>query len=158
MSTFRSRQADAGTPASGGRPDDHFSGLRDRSYLLLTTFRRTGVPVATPVWFAEEGGRLYVTTATASGKVKRLRHTSKARVAPCAPWGTARGPSVDAVARLLPPEEHAKAHAALRRKYGWQMRLFERFPRGGEHTYLEVSEAPSDPASEKAASEDTSAA
>ena len=47
-----------------------FTGLRGHSFMELTTYRKSGKPVATRVWFAEEGGRLYVTTAKASGKVK----------------------------------------------------------------------------------------
>jgi PPOX class probable F420-dependent enzyme len=84
--------------------------------MQLTTFRKSGAAVATLVWFAEEGGRLYVTTALNSGKVKRLRHTPTVRVAPRSPWGPIRGPEAEAVARVLAVEEHAHALAALRRK------------------------------------------
>jgi 2-dehydropantoate 2-reductase len=117
-------------------------GRRGYRYLLLTTYRRSGEPVSTPVWFVEEEGRLYITTAKESGKVKRLRHTTRVLVAPCAPWGAVRGPAVHAVARLLPAADHARAHAALRRKYGWQLRLLEGLRRGGEHTYVELSAVP----------------
>jgi len=50
--------------------------------LSLATFRKSGAEVATPVWFAASDGNLYVFTAGDSGKVKRLRHTARARVAP----------------------------------------------------------------------------
>ena len=49
-------------------------------YLSLATFRRDGGAVPTPVWFAEVDGLLYVFTAGDAGKVKRLRHSSRARV------------------------------------------------------------------------------
>jgi PPOX class probable F420-dependent enzyme len=117
-----------------------FAALDGHSFMQLTTFRRSGVPVATLVWFAEEDGRLFVTTALNSGKVKRLRHTPHVSVAPRSPWGAASGPEVEAVARLLPAEEHAHALAALRRKYGWLFWIFERCNRD-EQTYLEVSPA-----------------
>ena len=47
------------------------------AYVSLTTFRRTGVPVRTPVWAAPDGATLVVWTRTDSGKVKRLRHTTR---------------------------------------------------------------------------------
>ncbi len=118
-----------------------FEALRGHGFMQLTTFRKSGDAVATVVWFAEDGGRLYITTASNSGKVKRLRHTPRARVAPRSPWGAISGPEVDAVARILPPEQHAHAVAALRRKYGWVFWIFERCNRA-EQTYLEVSPSP----------------
>jgi len=60
-------------------------------YLTLATFRRTGAEVRTPVWFAAVAGKLYVFTAGESGKVKRLRGSSRARVAPSDMRGGVRG-------------------------------------------------------------------
>lgn len=119
-----------------------FAGLRGQSFMELTSYRKTGQPVKTRVWFAEDGGQLYITTAKASGKVKRLRHTARVLVAPCSAVGAARGPAIEAVARVLPEWEHAHALAALRRKYGWLFWVFERCSRGTNQTYLEVSPNP----------------
>src|SRR5262249_4639303 len=60
-------------------------------YLSLLAYRRDGREVATPVWFAASGGKLYVFSAGDAGKVKRLRHTTRARVAPCGGRGGLRG-------------------------------------------------------------------
>jgi uncharacterized protein len=87
-------------------------------YVSLTTFRRTGVPVATPVWAAPDGDSLVVWTRADSGKVKRLRHTTRVTVAPSDIRGRVQGPAVDGTAELLPPSEHPAARAALRRAYG----------------------------------------
>lgn len=93
-------------------------------YLSLATFRRDGREVATPVWFAASDGKLYVFTASDSGKVKRLRRSSRARVAPCDVRGRLRGPWTEAQARALDdPKTIERAYAALRAKYGWQMKL-----------------------------------
>ena len=93
-------------------------------YLSLATFRRTGAEVKTPVWFAAAEGKLYVFTAGDSGKAKRLRHSPRARVAPSDARGHVLGAWRDAVARIVTePRSIARAHAALRAKYGWQMRL-----------------------------------
>jgi PPOX class probable F420-dependent enzyme len=96
----------------------------------LATFRRDGTEVATPVWFAASDGKLYVFTAGEAGKVKRLRHTSRVRMAPCDVRGGLRGGWQDATARLVTDRWVVeRAHQALRAKYGWQLRLGDLFSR-----------------------------
>ena len=93
-------------------------------YLALATFRKSGAEVATPVWFAAAGGTLYVCSAGDAGKVKRLRQSSRARVAPSDARGRVQGAWRDATARLVTePATIERAHAALRAKYGWQVWL-----------------------------------
>jgi len=95
-------------------------------YLSLATFRRNGAEVATPVWFAPLGGKYYVFSAGEAGKVKRLRNSSKARVAPCDVRGKLLGTWSDAKATIVADEaEKQAAHAALVKQYGWQMRLLD---------------------------------
>lgn len=84
----------------------------------------------TPVWFAEDGGIYYVFTAGDAGKVKRLRNSSRARIAPCDVRGRLLGEWRDAEAVLLrDPADMARAHSALRTKYGWRMALTDFFSR-----------------------------
>jgi len=90
--------------------------------MSLTSFRKTGVPVSTPVWFAEEDDRLYVMTRSDSGKYKRIHNNPRVRIAPCTIRGKVTGPEFAATARVLPPEEWPPARRALRRKY-WLARL-----------------------------------
>jgi len=97
--------------------------LPSSTYVSLTTFRRTGVPVSTPVWAAPDGETLVVWTRTDSGKVKRLRHTSRVTVAPCTFRGRVEEPAVDGVAGFVPHAEWPGALAALRRSYGFQFQL-----------------------------------
>ena len=52
-------------------------------YLSITSFKRDGSGVATPVWFVQEDGRLLVETDANSGKVKRIRRNPQVLVAPC---------------------------------------------------------------------------
>lgn len=104
--------------------------LDQHRYVNLATFRRDGTEVATPVWFAEAAGKLYVFTAGESGKVKRLRRSSRARVAPCDARGGLRGSWQDATAQLVTDGGLVeRARAALRAKYGWQLRIFDFFAR-----------------------------
>lgn len=102
--------------------------LKAATYMSLATYRKTGVEVCTPVWFSECCGKLYVFSQGNSGKVKRLRNSGRARVAPCDVRGNLLGGWCDANARVLDlPEDIAKAHAALRRKYGWQLGIMDFF-------------------------------
>lgn len=98
--------------------------LDQHRYLSLATFRRSGDEVRTPVWFAASGGTLYLFTAGDSGKVKRLRHSPRARIAPCDMRGGLRGPWREVAARIVTePAVIERAHTAMRAKYGWQIRL-----------------------------------
>lgn len=99
-------------------------------YMSLATFRKSGAEVATPVWFAAADGRLYVIATDDSGKVKRLRNSERARVAPSDARGKVRGEWRDATARIVSdPGKIERAREALLAKYGWQMRLGSLFSR-----------------------------
>jgi PPOX class probable F420-dependent enzyme len=88
-----------------------------QKYISLGTFRKTGEKIATPVWFGEDGDKLYVMTRSDMGKTKRVRNNPQVTVAPCTIRGKVTGPEVAAVARILPPEEHAHARRTVNRKY-----------------------------------------
>ena len=92
-------------------------------YVLLTTFRRSGEPVPTPVWVVDEGGLLYAWSATDTGKVKRIRRDATVRVAPCDFRGNPTGPEVAGTARLLDAEGTDRVRGLIRRKYGITGRL-----------------------------------
>jgi len=95
-------------------------------YVSLATFRRSAAEVRTPVWFAAAGERLYVVTAGDAGKVKRLRHSPRLRVAPCGSRGRVHDAWQDGVGCVVTDAGViARAHAALRAKYGWQMWLLD---------------------------------
>jgi hypothetical protein len=94
----------------------------DIRYLSIGTWRRNGVMVPTPVWFAPVNGVLYAFSAGNAGKVKRLRNSPRACVAACDWRGTLSGEWHAAQAFLVTDEaERKSAFSALRQKYGWQM-------------------------------------
>ncbi|HEY7124734.1 MAG TPA: PPOX class F420-dependent oxidoreductase [Ktedonobacterales bacterium] len=102
-----------------------FTALAGAKYLSLTTFRKSGDPVTTPVWFAEKDGKLYVFTFPGAGKVKRIRHTARVRLAPCTVNGKATGPVSEARACIISEQEGKKlADTALAKKYGLTWRLY----------------------------------
>jgi uncharacterized protein len=91
----------------------YFAPMSKAKYIQLTTFRRDGTPVATPVHIAAEPGEpdvAYFRTWDTTGKAKRLRHTSAVLVAPSTLRGRALGPAIRAEAHLL--DGAASQHAA----------------------------------------------
>ena len=104
--------------------------MDDHRYLCLATVRRNGVEVKTPVWFAAADEKLYVFSAGEAGKVKRLRHSPRVRVAPCDARGRVQGAWQDGTGRIVTDAGVIeRAQAALRAKYGWQMWLLDLFSR-----------------------------
>jgi PPOX class probable F420-dependent enzyme len=97
--------------------------LGQADYVLLTTFKRDGTAVPTPVWVVRHGDELRVWTALEAGKVKRIRRSGKVQIAPCRFRGKPRGASVDAVARLLAPSDAEAVLDALVQKHGLRGRL-----------------------------------
>ncbi len=97
--------------------------LATSQYLSLTTFRRDGTPVATPVWLARHGDELVVVTSMSSGKVKRLRNVSRVLLAPCDMRGRVRGDSAEGIARLQDDAETEVSIDLIRRRYGLLARL-----------------------------------
>jgi PPOX class probable F420-dependent enzyme len=88
-------------------------------YLSVTSFRRDGTPVATPVWFVEEEGRLLVETDADSFKVRRIRRNPTVLVAPCSATGRRRGKQRKAHAEILGPDALAPVRDRMARKYRW---------------------------------------
>ncbi|MEO5710932.1 MAG: PPOX class F420-dependent oxidoreductase [Nocardioidaceae bacterium] len=96
--------------------------LGDERFVSLTTFRRTGVPVSTPVWIARDGAALLVTTPSGSGKVKRLRHTDRVELRACSRSGKVAedAPTATGSAAI----EERDRPALFQAKYGLEYRLF----------------------------------
>lgn len=119
-----------------------FDTLENHRYISLTTYRRSGEGVPTPVWFVLVNGRAYVFTGLESGKVKRIRNNPHVALAPSNARGRVKGRGVEAEARILEPSEEVTADRALQEKYTWQYRGFmfllrlRRNP--GDHVFLEL--------------------
>ena len=93
-------------------------------YVAFTTYRRDGTPVVTPVWAAAEGDSLFIFSNPNAGKVKRVRNSSRATVAPCTATGTITGAALPAEAYLLSEDQMPKVWSLLVKKYGIAARLF----------------------------------
>jgi uncharacterized protein len=110
--------------------------FQGQKYLSLTTFRKNGTAVPTPVWFAEADGMFYVMTRSDSGKYKRIRNNPDVRIAPCNIRGKITGPEFPARARILPVAEWDSARRAVRAKY-WITRITALWSK--KNIYLEIT-------------------
>lgn len=96
--------------------------IAGQKYISLTTFKKDGTAVRTPVWFAEQDDKLYVITRNDSWKYKRIRNNPQVEVTPCNIRGQLRGPEFPGRAQILPQEDWKAAHKLIKRKY-WLARL-----------------------------------
>ncbi|WP_344339025.1 PPOX class F420-dependent oxidoreductase [Kitasatospora putterlickiae] len=92
--------------------------LSSGSYLLVTTFKKDGTAVPTPVWVVRDGEALGIWTVADSWKVKRIRNRPDVLVGPCDVRGRPTGESHPATAEILGPERTAAYRTLLRQKYG----------------------------------------
>ena len=99
-------------------------------YLSLTTFRKDGSAVATPVWLVRDGDALLVTTQASSGKVKRIRNNPTVLLAPCDARGRLKGEQGPGRAALQDRVATARTTGLIRRRYGLLGWLFTM--RGGD--------------------------
>jgi PPOX class probable F420-dependent enzyme len=85
--------------------------------VLLTTYKRDGTPVGTPVNIAVDGDRAFVRTFDTAWKLKRIRNYPEVEVAPSMWRGSPTGSAIRARARVLEGEESAYAGRLLARKH-----------------------------------------
>lgn len=129
-------------PGPAGQED-----LSAHTYVAVTTFRRTGEPVTTPVWSVPVDGAAFgFYTSSSTGKAKRLAHTRRVVVQPCDMRGRPLQGSrpVDGVARLVTGVELADIRARADAKYGvattlvrWMEQVRYRL-KGKAYTYGDV--------------------
>lgn len=105
--------------------------LQHARYINFATWRKNGNEVRTPVWFAANNeNTLYCFSAANAGKVKRLRHSNRSRIATCDARGRNLGNWVGSRAYLVSNmQEIDKAYQLLRHKYGLQMAITNLFSR-----------------------------
>jgi hypothetical protein len=93
-------------------------------YVSVATYRRSGAEVCTPVWLARVDENYYLFSEGDAGKVKRIRNNGRTRLAACNFKGKVSSHWLDAEARIVEEIELIeRVYAALRNKYGWQMKL-----------------------------------
>ncbi|GAA2641368.1 PPOX class F420-dependent oxidoreductase [Streptomyces vastus] len=117
-------------------------------YLLITSYRKNGSAVATPVWVVRDGEALGAWSATDSWKVKRIRNRADVLVGPCDARGNPTGEPVAATAEICDPDVTARYRTLIARKYGITGRLVlfgSRLRRGKAGTVgIRISLAPAE--------------
>ncbi|MFF5370037.1 PPOX class F420-dependent oxidoreductase [Streptomyces sp. NPDC013187] len=103
--------------------DTPLDALGAGKYLLITSYRRNGTPVATPVWVVRDGAALGAWTPADSWKVKRIRNRADVLVGPCDLRGNATGDQVPATAEICDQATTARYRRLIARKYGLTGRL-----------------------------------
>ena len=99
--------------------------FKDQEFLSLETFRKNGIGVKTPVWFAQEGDTLYIWTVGDSGKIKRIRNNPQVKIAPCKRFGKVTGEWIAAQASVddsVAAVRHVEI--LLGQKLGFQFAVF----------------------------------
>lgn len=97
--------------------------LAGERYISLTTFKRDGTPVSTPVWVtSDDGRRLLVWSGAKTWKVRRLRRDARVLVAPSTFRGRETGGRIAGRGRVI---RDPGIDELLRRKYGWHKRVLD---------------------------------
>lgn len=115
-----------------------FAQLEGEKYLSIETYRRTGAPVRTPVWFVESGGVVYIRTSEDTGKYKRIKNNPVVKIAPCDMRGNVKGEWVEAEASLASSSEAAEAHRLIKAKYGAIEAMTRFFLRRRKYTVIKI--------------------
>ncbi|KQX67496.1 MULTISPECIES: PPOX class F420-dependent oxidoreductase [unclassified Streptomyces] len=103
--------------------DNALDRLAAGKYLLITSYRKNGTGVATPVWVVRDGDALGVWSVADSWKVKRIRARGDVLVGPCDVRGNPTGEQIPATAEICDAPTTARYRSLLARKYGVVGRL-----------------------------------
>ncbi|NBU63146.1 MAG: PPOX class F420-dependent oxidoreductase [Chloroflexia bacterium] len=103
-----------------------FEQLQSQQFMNLITYRKSGIEVRTPVWFAQDGDNLYVMTGKDAGKIKRIRNNPSIVVEPSDRTGNPLGPTQQGYAHVISdPAIESRAIKLLNQKYGFMKRMFD---------------------------------
>jgi uncharacterized protein len=102
---------------------DRLAELARHKYINLETYRKSGQPVSTPVWFMIDNSLVYVVTSSDTGKAKRLRNNPAVRIMPSGFRGEPKGEWIDGKARFAEGAEAERAVQLRNKRYGLQAKL-----------------------------------
>lgn len=102
---------------------DKLAELAKHKYIALETYRKSGQPVSTPVWFMIDNNLIYVVTSSDTGKAKRLRNNPAVRIMPSGFRGEPKGEWMEGKARFAEGSEAERAVQLRKKRYGLQARL-----------------------------------
>jgi PPOX class probable F420-dependent enzyme len=120
---------------SAGRLEE----LTKHKYINLETYKKSGQPVRTPVWFMIDNNLVYVVTSANTGKAKRLRNNPSMRIVPSGYNGEPKGEWIEGRARFAEGSEAERAIQLRKKKYGLQARLAGMFREASTVIAIELS-------------------
>ncbi len=123
--------------------------LKDHDYIVLTTFRKSGKGVTTPIWFVVTDNKVYFLTFEKAWKIKRMKKNPSVEIAPAdarmffPSKYTVIGKTIRGIARPLEEGEAEEADRLLRKKYGFKYSLFNKLQASltsrGKNIFFEIT-------------------
>ena len=135
------RSPQAGTiaeVATTGRLED----LSGHKYCVLVTYKKSGEPMPSALWFGTANGKLYFQTGATAAKLKRIERNPEVRVAPATSRGRPLAHPVIGTARRVPADEEPEAEHSLQANYGLGRRVYSVLTGRLANVYVEVTPTP----------------
>jgi uncharacterized protein len=133
-------------PAGGdhrkANPTGRLKDLRGHKYCVLVTYKQSGEPVPSALWFGTGNGKLYVQTGATAVKIKRIKRNPEVRVAPATSRDRPLAAPFLGASRLVPAEEEREAERRLQANYGFGRRMYSFFTGRLANVYVEVKLTP----------------
>lgn len=112
--------------------------IATKKCISMTTFKKDGTAVASPIWFNVIGDKIFVTTPRATWKVKRVGNNPRVEFATCTQRGKVTGPTFTGTARVIPDSELAPVLRAKRRRY-LSARFIQLMPSTRDQVAIEIT-------------------
>ena len=141
----RIRHRDAASVTDGPATAGDFSALEGHKYCLITSYRRDGSGVPTPVWLGAADGKLYLPTWADSAKVRRIRANPRVRITPCTTRGKPTGPTAEGSARIVDRTQEEHAERAIQANYGPGRKVYEGAIDAANASLVYIEVAPGSP-------------
>jgi uncharacterized protein len=112
--------------------------LAAQKFVSVTTYKKNGDAVATPMWVGRDGDHLFVWTPADSVKIKRVRNDPRVTLVPCGRFGKPNNdaePVAGTAEVITEPATVRRLAEVIRHKYGleyWVVTLIERLAARGE--------------------------
>jgi uncharacterized protein len=120
-------------------PTGSLADLQGHKYCVLVSYKKSGEPMPSPLWFGTGNGKLYFHTGASTAKVKRIERNPQVRVAAATTRGRPLSAPLVGTARVLPIDEAAEAERCLQANYGLGRRLYSRLGQHVASVYGEVT-------------------
>ena len=122
-----------------------FNKILDSRTINITTYKKSGDVVHTPVWVVTDGTLGYVRTSKSSGKAKRIKNNHRAVIATCTSSGKINGDKIEIKAEVmeLSRQDYESINKKFRTKYNllyFAMRLFRRLEPYGKSEIIMLKE------------------